>query len=172
MHARYLKTGSSTMFYSTTETPPELPATTGTVHRSKAIYTIGYEGRTIDAFIQLLERSRVRHLMDVRAVPLSRKKGFSKSALAEALTSAGIRYTHVRSAGNPFRDEKDNPRECIAKFRRHLDSQPAIVSELVEKMDGDRVALMCFEADPATCHRSVVAEKLVAVGVASVVRNI
>jgi uncharacterized protein (DUF488 family) len=65
------------------------------------IYTIGYEGLGPEDFLRQLRRANVSMVVDVRDVPLSRKRGFSKTALADALQAAGLEYTHVRSLGFP-----------------------------------------------------------------------
>jgi uncharacterized protein (DUF488 family) len=74
--------------------------------RPKAICTIGYEGGTVDAFIRVLKDAGVELVLDIRAAPVSRKKGFSKNQLAAHLTEAGIGYRHLRGLGTP----KSGPR--------------------------------------------------------------
>lgn len=87
-----------------------------------AIYTIGYEGRAIDEFIAMLAAEQIERVIDVRDLPLSRRRGFSKTPLGEALRGAGIEYVHMKSAGNPYRKEKDQiPRdELLAKYGKHI----------------------------------------------------
>ena len=71
------------------------------------IYTVGYEGLTLEEFLQRLQRAWVQIVVDVRDVALSRKRGFSKTALAAALRDAGMEYLHIRSLGcpKPIRDQ-------------------------------------------------------------------
>ena len=67
----------------------------------KGLFTIGYESATLADFIATLQAARVTLLLDVREFPLSRKKGFSKRALSEAVQAAGIAYRHERDLGSP-----------------------------------------------------------------------
>lgn len=76
----------------------------------KSLMTIGYEGSTIDDFVATLEVARVRVLVDVRAVTVSRKKGFSKNGLAARLEKHGIRYVHAKDLGDPSRDARQQGR--------------------------------------------------------------
>ena len=86
------------------------------------LYTIGYEGRALDELIAILASHRIERVIDVRDLPLSRRRGFSKTPLGTALRGAGIDYVHVREAGNPYRPLKDKlPRaQLLAKYRGHL----------------------------------------------------
>jgi len=108
----------------------------------------------------VLKRARVEVVVDVRALPLSRRKGFSKTALRAALESAGIAYRHVRAAGNPFRAQKTNIERCLALYSGHLDRTPDALDEVEELVKAKRCALLCFEAVACECHRSVIAERL------------
>ena len=65
------------------------------------LYTIGYEGRDIDEFVSLLKDNRITRLIDVREIPFSRKKGFSKSRLNERLQNENIDYVHIKALGSP-----------------------------------------------------------------------
>jgi uncharacterized protein (DUF488 family) len=130
----------------------------------KEIYTIGYEGASIEDFISILKTHRITSLLDVREIPLSRRKGFSKKALAQALESSGIEYRHERGLGSPkdIRDElhKDkNYSKFFFLFEKYLETQQELLQALGEKLDGN-IVLMCYERDPNTCHRRVVATHL------------
>ncbi len=125
----------------------------------------GYEGQTIATFIQRLSFAGVELLVDVRALPLSRKPGFSKRALVSHLEEAGIDYVHLRKLGMPNhlrRQRHDLPdnRPILDAYEALLPSQDEYVS-LVVQMAGDRqVCLMCFESDESQCHRSRLAAYL------------
>lgn len=129
------------------------------------IFTVGYEGTTIDAFIAALKTRRISQLIDVREMPLSRKRGFSKSALALALEAQGIRYLHMRALGCPkpirdsYRLDSDWKRYTRA-FVAYLSLQVDALAELRGKVKSRRTALMCFEADAERCHRSIVANAI------------
>lgn len=131
------------------------------------VATIGYEGTTIPAFLAELRDARVKLLVDVRAVASSRRPGFSKTRLAAHLEEAGIDYVHLRALGTPA-DGRAAARagrhaEMRRIYRAHL-ATPAARSEMDTLADlarGDRrLCLLCFEADPAHCHRTLVAEAL------------
>ena len=130
----------------------------------KGLFTIGYEGADLADFIAALTQAGVTTLLDVRELPLSRKKGFSKRALGEAMLAAGIAYRHERDLGSPKtirqRLHSDGDYEqFFESFSTYLRQQRPLLKKLAGSLDG-KVALMCFERDPATCHRSVVARQL------------
>jgi uncharacterized protein (DUF488 family) len=130
------------------------------------VYTIGYEGTDIDRFVATLKAVGVRRLADVRALPLSRKKGFSKNKLAERLVAEGIAYLPFRQLGDPKPGRDAARAGQYDKFRAiygaHLESQEArdSLDELLTVADEEPTCLLCFERDPETCHRSIVAREL------------
>jgi len=131
------------------------PASTRRAEPATALFTIGYEGRELDELLAILRAHEVDRLLDVRQLPLSRRRGFSKTPLGEALRAAGIEYLHVRAAGNPFRKEGE---PGIAKYREYL---PAVaVAEVADAARGHRAALLCFCADVEHCHRGVLAPRV------------
>lgn len=129
------------------------------------LFTIGYEQRTQDELIRELRTAGVRRLVDVRELPLSRKRGFSKSALGEALAEAQIEYQHVRALGNPKPIRElywDGKVELgAARYREHLSngSRSAVI-DLAEALDSIQTCLMCVERDNAVCHRAVLVAEL------------
>jgi uncharacterized protein (DUF488 family) len=125
-------------------------------------FTIGYSGRTLSEFVSTLRRAGVKRVVDVRALPLSRKKGFSKTALGEALSEAKIEYVHLREAGNPYRDQKANVAACLALYSAYVDGHPEVVQAVETAVDGKSAALLCFEANACDCHRSVLVDRLTA----------
>lgn len=137
--------------------------------RPKRLYTIGYEGQPLTAFLQRLCDLDVRTLIDVRELPLSRKRGFSKRALAAALEEYGIAYAHMPALGCPkkIRDrlkQDGNWGRYVRDFKRHLAKQSASLTELIKFAHATTCCLMCFEADFNRCHRSIVARAAVQVG--------
>ena len=130
----------------------------------KALFTIGYEGADLGRFISALTRHGVDYVLDVRDRPSSRKRGFSKAPLSEALTRHGIIYHHERLLGGPkpLRDQlrKDGDyKTYFAEFERYLDTQKPLLEKLASALEG-RVALLCFEHDVNHCHRREVARAL------------
>ncbi len=133
------------------------------------LFTFGYEGLSIDAFIARLKNERIRTVCDVRALPLSRKPGFSKRSFSEALQRAGIRYIHLPALGcpRPTRDQykKDQDWEAYTKsFSAYLADQTDAVADLARGAKKTRSCLVCFEADFDQCHRSMVARAAVQFG--------
>lgn len=130
------------------------------------VYTIGYEGTDIDRFVATLKAVGVSVLADVRAIALSRKKGFSKTALRSRLEAEGIAYTHFVELGDPKPGREAARAGLYDEFRRvytaHLKSAEtkAALKVLEETARTASVCLLCFERDPKTCHRTVVADRL------------
>jgi uncharacterized protein (DUF488 family) len=132
------------------------------------LQTIGYQGSTIDTVIAALTEAGTKLLIDVRAVPLSRKPGFSKRQLAAALDEAGIAYVHLQGLGTPKpgRDavRAGHPERMVPIFKEHMRSDRA-QAELAQAkgLTTERTAcLLCFERDHTTCHRTLVAELITA----------
>lgn len=128
----------------------------------KLTYTVGYSGRTIDEFVRLLASAGIDRVVDVRELPLSRKKGFSKTSLGGALAKQGIEYVHLRAAGNPYRAEKHDVPRCLAMYSGHLDAHPQVMADVEGAIDGHRAALLCFESHADECHRSILGARLLA----------
>ncbi len=125
------------------------------------IFTIGYEGVTQAQLIEALRAAGVEVLADVRAVPLSRRPGFSKNILAAGLREAGIDYAGFKALGTPPAGREAARRGQHARlaeiYAGQLDLPEAIVqaAQLVELAAARSTALLCFERDPAGCHRSL-----------------
>ena len=131
--------------------------------------TIGYEGRSQEEFIGVLAENRVKQVIDVRHITSSRKKGFSKNQLAEALLKSGISYLSMRDLGTP--DEVRRAYKAggsVEKFEsdysKYLETQPGALEELKRHLRERRSAIMCYERDPHGCHRMVLARMLEAEG--------
>lgn len=129
---------------------------------ASALYTFGYEGLTIEAFIERLKQARVQLIVDVRELPLSRKKGFSKRAFREALAAAGIAYEHRPALGCPKPVRDRYKADCdwqvyTTGFLAHLATQKAEVADLTTTTQALTACLVCFEADFGFCHRTYVA---------------
>ena len=130
------------------------------------LYTIGYEKSDIGSFLATLKHASIDVLVDVRDLPLSRKKGFSKNALRANLEEKGIRYLHIKALGDP------KPGRTAARagdyetfeeiFRNHMESDEAqeALEELSSTPTNLRICLLCFERHADRCHRSIVADDL------------
>ncbi len=125
------------------------------------VFTIGYEGATVGEFLQALTEAGVKRVIDVRAVPNSRRPGFSKTPLRNALAEEGIDYVHLRALGTPADGR------AAARAGRHEDliriyagqlELPEAIAEGAQMVDlaGDKPsAVLCYERDPAGCHRTL-----------------
>jgi uncharacterized protein (DUF488 family) len=131
--------------------------------------TIGYEDATVKRFLEALRGAGVELLVDVRALASSRRPGFAKTALAANLQGAGIEYLHLRGLGTPAEGRAaaraGHHGEMRTIFAAHLATDRAqedlaTLADLVSS--GRRVCLLCLEADPTHCHRSLVADALAA----------
>ena len=128
--------------------------------------SIGYElHKDHLAFARRVQAAGVERLIDVRELPISRRRGYAKSALAQAMANVGVEYIHIRALGNPkrFRDLYKSGRveEGQARYQEHLlGEQRGALEDLGPLLREKPSALMCVEHDPATCHRSVILEAL------------
>ncbi|MBJ6121119.1 DUF488 family protein [Sphingomonas mollis] len=139
------------------------------------IYTIGYEATTMADFLATLRAAGVVRVIDVRALPLSRRPGFSKSSLAASLCAVGIDYVHLKALGTPKRGRDAAKKGDVVTLRAVYDEQlelPEAQAQAAQMLDlaGERPsALLCFERDPCHCHRTLLLE---AVGQGHEVRDL
>lgn len=125
------------------------------------IFTIGYEGTTVPEFLAALKKAGVKQVIDVRALPLSRRPGFSKSSLRASLEDAGIEYVHLKALGTPADGR------AAARAGRHADLEriyagqlelPEAIAQSAQMLDlaaEKPSALLCMEREPAKCHRTL-----------------
>ncbi len=134
----------------------------------RRIFTIGYEGATQSELVGALEAAGVGRVIDVRAVPLSRKPGFSKNVLAAGLKEAGIDYVHLKALGTPPAGRQAARRGRMDEMRRiyaaQLDTPEAAAeaARMTALAEEKPSALLCFERDPAACHRTPLREAAMA----------
>lgn len=128
--------------------------------------TIGYEAVTQDAVLERLKSAGVALVIDVRAVPSSRRAGFSKTVLSASLAAAGIDYVHLRDLGTPKPGREAARKGRIAEMQEiyegHL-AEPAAQLQLAQATELARerpAALLCYEADACGCHRRIVADRI------------
>jgi uncharacterized protein (DUF488 family) len=137
------------------------------------VLTVGHSTRPIEEFLRLLDAHGVQRLVDVRTVPRSRHNPqFNKDSLPGDLKRAGIAYTHMPSLGGLRRPRKDSTNlgwrntgfRGFADYMQTAEFAKAL-SGLVQLAEKERVAIMCAEAVPWRCHRSLIADALLARGV-------
>jgi uncharacterized protein (DUF488 family) len=125
------------------------------------IFTIGYEATTMTDFLAALRSAGVERVIDVRALPLSRRPGFSKSSLAASLAEAGIDYVHLKALGTPKRGRDAAKKGDVATLRAVYDDQLALpeaqaAAAIMLDLAAERPsALLCYERDPCHCHRTL-----------------
>jgi uncharacterized protein (DUF488 family) len=138
------------------------------------IYTIGHSTRSAEEFVALLDAHRVRTLVDVRTIPRSRHNPqFNTDALAATLAATGIRYVHMPALGGLRRPQRDsvNAGWRNDSFRGYADYMQtpafaAAIDALIALATPEPTAIMCAEAVPWRCHRSLIADALLVRGVA------
>ena len=141
--------------------------------KGAVVFTVGHSTKTAEAFISLLQAHRVTLLLDIRTVPRSRTNPqFNKDSLPETLVQAGIRYHHAPELGGLRKANKEsvNLGWRNLSFRGYADymQTPAFneaIDHLLSLAQGDQIAMMCAEAVPWRCHRSLVADALIVRGI-------
>jgi uncharacterized protein (DUF488 family) len=132
------------------------------------VFTIGYEAATMADFLAALQEAGVQRVIDVRALPLSRRPGFSKSPLRAALTQTGIDYVHLKALGTPAagreaaRKGRQGELERIYAGQLELPEAIAQGAQLLELARETPSALLCFERNPAACHRTLLLKAIAA----------
>jgi uncharacterized protein (DUF488 family) len=125
------------------------------------IFTIGYEGTSLPEFVSTLRQAGVERVIDVRALPLSRRPGFSKSPLRGALEEAGIEYVHLKALGTPAegraaaRAGRDADLQRIYSGQLELPEAMVQSAQMLELAREKPSALLCMEREPAHCHRTL-----------------
>jgi len=125
------------------------------------LFTIGYEATTMAEFLAALTGAGVERVIDVRALPLSRRPGFSKTPLRAALAEAGIDYVHLRALGTPAEGRSAAKRGDRATLERVYAGQLELPEAMVAAEEMKRLAaekpsaLLCFEREPRDCHRTL-----------------
>ena len=131
-----------------------------------SVWTIGYERLLPPALVAELEAAGVERVLDVRFRPQSRRPGMSKTRLGDLLGAHGIAYEHRRALGTPpdirWLFKAGRLADAVPAFRAHVEATAGEELDWLaaELRRGPRTALLCLEADPAACHRRVVAEAL------------
>lgn len=132
---------------------------------NRGIYTAGYEGKTVDEFLNLLLESGISRLIDVRYNPVSRRYGFHKTTLSRLCSSLSIDYQHFPGLGIP-----GSERECIGSgnqyialfenYRLNLSSHEKDLANVMRLLKTQPSVLVCMEANPNCCHRNILAHHL------------
>lgn len=132
------------------------------VQSQQTLFTIGYEGKSIEAFINTLILNGIKLLCDVRKNPLSRKFGFSKGKLEHITETVGIKYVHIPDLGieSDKRCSLETDEDYQMLFDNYKEMLPTLASHLERVYSllcsNTRIALMCYEKDAAMCHRHII----------------
>lgn len=137
------------------------------VKSDQMLYTIGYEGKSIEAFINILIKNDIRLLCDVRKNALSRKFGFSKNNLNHITKNVGIEYLHIPDLG--IESSKRSLLRTIEDyqflFQEYAENLPKLDHQLKQLYslisNNDRIAIMCYEKEAAMCHRHIIRDYIV-----------
>lgn len=134
-------------------------------YQAASIYSIGYEGKSIHLFIDMLKQSGVERLIDLRETPFSRKPGFSKRALESNLLSAGIGYFSIPELGTNKQSRKrykedGNIFALLEEFQSRLEQNFNQYEYLKSLAIAQTSSIMCFEEDPKLCHRQIIENEL------------
>ena len=139
--------------------------------KEAGLLTVGYEGRTLEDYINVLFSAGVTVLCDVRRNPLSRKYGFSKGVLSRTCEGFDIRYEHVPELGISSKRRKNlkTKADYRSLFKAYVRDTISIHENILQEirswiLKGERVALTCFEHEPKMCHRHCVADALTRLG--------
>src|SRR4051794_8163659 len=132
------------------------------------IFTIGYEGTTVPEFVAALKQAGIERVIDVRALPLSRRPGFSKSPLRAALEESGIEYVHLKALGTPAegraaaRAGRHEDLERIYAGQLELPEAIAQSGQMLALAREKPTALLCMEREPKHCHRKLLLDAVAA----------
>lgn len=131
----------------------------------EAVWTIGYQGRTLDGFIDTLSSASVDMVVDIRSKPVSRKPGFSKGPLSRRLDGSGIQYIHMPKLGMPLdllnlRSQLADNRVILDAYREGMSNRKDDIDQLCNWTQSLRICFLCFESDATQCHRGIIAEHL------------
>lgn len=128
------------------------------------IFTIGYEAATMDGLLSALTGAGVVRVIDVRALPLSRRPGFSKTSLAASLATVGIGYVHLKALGTPKAGRDAAKKgdvatlEAVYAGQLALPEAQAAAAIMLALAAEQPSALLCYERDPRHCHRTLLLE--------------
>lgn len=130
------------------------------------LYTIGYEGSTIEEWTEMIRTTKMTCVVDTREFPISRKPGFSKRTLSNRLESFGIRYIHYKRLGSPKSIRHQLRRtgdydEFFDAYEQYLKTCEHELLELAHLAIKETLGILCFERDHRRCHREIVARRLI-----------
>ncbi len=132
---------------------------------TKEFFTIGYEGKDINSFIEILKKNKVKILIDIREIPISRKKGFSKTLLDYYVGKFGIKYVHIKELGTPkkirYKFYQNHDFNYLAReYKKYIMDKERYIRQLLVYIEQKKSCIMCFEKDVNRCHRKLISEEI------------
>ena len=133
--------------------------------RTTVLYTIGYQGLQLDDFIRILKQHGVNAIIDVRNIPHSRKRGFSKKHLIALAAANDMEYFSLKALGSPapirqkLREAGDYE-EFFEAYEKHMKQQKAVLEDAAAMAQNGICCLLCYERDASLCHRKIVASEI------------
>jgi uncharacterized protein (DUF488 family) len=131
------------------------------------VFTLGYQGLSLEKYVETLLASNVGIVLDVREVAWSYNRRYIKSVLQKTLLEAGIKYTHLRVCGNPSANRKTatSIEECLSRYRDYLKENSECLEILLEYVEhaskrNQPACLTCYEHKPEECHRNILTDSL------------
>ena len=131
------------------------------------VYTLGYQGLSIEHYLRALRDAGVEMVIDVRENAWSQRSEYIGSLLKRSLADAGIMYQHWKMLGNPAANRKSalNASQCLRRYRAYLNDDSRALNLLLAKIEDEwhrdrKVSLTCYENNPVDCHRSVIVDEL------------
>ncbi len=131
------------------------------------VFTLGYQGLTLEAYSEILVRTGVGIVLDVRETPFSYNRRYIGSVMKRALADAGVGYLHLKACGNPSINRKTakSPEECLSMYREYLARDTGCLTPLLSEIEkanglGEPACLTCYEREPHACHRTILLEFL------------
>ena len=133
-------------------------------NRKHEVYSIGYQGRNLSEFLDILEKNKIKILIDTRNSGLSRKPGFSRHVLRKKIEKKGIKFVATPEVGAPkdFRNylkESGNINNFLKMYKNHI-IKNNLFDKLGNQINGERTCIMCFERNPYECHRLILSEMI------------
>lgn len=133
---------------------------------NKLVYTIGYEKRKIEDFLEILFTNKIKQVVDVRNNPLSKVKHYNKRYLQDELNNVGINYVHLMHIGtlsqlrSKLLSGKISLKEYLNHYREYILNRPELIESLIFHVSQKTSTLLCYESDWKKCHRSILSEIL------------
>jgi uncharacterized protein (DUF488 family) len=136
------------------------------LEKSPCFFTIGYEGKTIDEYLNQIIKENIYLIIDVRKNPVSMKYGFSKKFLFKTLPESNIQYIHMPELGIETEKRKnlnsiEDYKKLFIEYEKEISNRPVLIEKIIKLYQNKkRIGLTCFEKEYIHCHRSIISKKI------------